>query len=148
MGDAEVAGVALLVIAYAAVSMRAERLPVSMPMLFVAAGVFAGFADLVDVSADLEAIALLAEVTLAVILFSDAVRIDLGRLRRHLSIPARLLGIGLPLTMVLGAMVNSFLFPDLAIVQVALLAAILAPTDAALGAAVVEDRSVPIRARL
>lgn len=148
MGAGEIAAVALLVVAYAAVSKRAERWPVTMPMLFVAAGAVTGLAGLVDVSADNAAIALLAEVTLAVILFSDAVRIDLGRLRRGLGVPVRLLAIGLPLTIVLGAGMNSLLFPDLSFVQVALLAAILAPTDAALGAAVVEDTSVPIRERL
>lgn len=148
MEPAEVAALGVLVVAFAAVSMRIERWPVSMPMVFAAAGLFASLTGMVDISADEEAIALLAEVTLAVILFSDAVRIDLRRLRSYLGVPARLLGIGLPLTIIVGALFNSLLFPDLPFVQVALLAAILAPTDAALGAAVVENKGVPIRERL
>ena len=148
MGAAEIAVVALLLVVYAAISRSAEKWPVSMPMLFVAAGAVTGLSGLVDVSADSAAIALLAEVTLAVILFSDAVRIDLGRLRRALGTPVRLLTIGLPLTIVLGTAMNSVFFPDFPLAQVALLAAILAPTDAALGAAVVEDTAVPIRERL
>jgi NhaP-type Na+/H+ or K+/H+ antiporter len=148
LGSAEVAVIGVLVIAYAAVSMRIEHWPLTMPMVFMGAGLLFDLAGWIDVSADVGAIALLAEITLAVILFSDAVRIDLRGLRRFLGIPARLLGIGLPLTVLMGAWVNSLLFPDLPFAQVALLAAILAPTDAALGAAVVEDESVPVRERL
>lgn len=148
MEPVEVAALGVLVVAFAAVSMRIERWPVSMPMVFAAAGLLASVTGMVDISADEEAIALLAEITLAVILFSDAVRIDLRRLRKYLGVPARLLGIGLPLTIVMGAVFNSLLFPDVPFVQVALLAAILAPTDAALGAAVVENEGVPVRERL
>lgn len=148
MEPAEIAAVGVVVIAFAAVSMRIERWPLTMPMVFVAVGYVASALGAVEISADAEAIAVLSEITLAVILFSDAVRIDLRRLRRFLAIPSRLLGIGLPLTIILGAFVNSLLFPDLPFAQVALLAAILAPTDAALGSAVVEDENVPARERL
>lgn len=148
MEPAEIATVGVVVIAFAVVSMRIERWPLTMPMVFAALGLVASTFGLIDVSADEGAIALLSEITLAVILFSDAVRIDLRRLRRQLSIPARLLGIGLPLTIALGALANSMLFPELSFAQVALLAAILAPTDAALGSAVVEDDDVPVRERL
>ncbi|MFK7918154.1 MAG: cation:proton antiporter [Ilumatobacter sp.] len=148
MDPVEVAALGVLVVVFASVSMRIERWPISMPMVFTGAGLVASATGMVDISADEAAIALLAEVTLAVILFSDAVRIDLRRLRVHLGIPARLLGIGLPLTIVIGTIANSLLFPDLSLVHVALLAAILAPTDAALGAAVVESEGVPLRERL
>ena len=103
---------------------------------------------MVDLTPDTAGISLIAEVTLAVILFSDAVRIDMKRLRRQLAIPLRLLAIGMPLTIILGTLLNSLLFPDSGWVAVALLAAILAPTDAALGSAVIEDESVPVRERL
>ena len=148
MEPAEIAVIAGVVIVYAAVSMRVERWPLTMPMVFTALGLIGAWAGMIDVSADKEAIALLAEVTLAVILFSDAVRIDLRRLRRQLGVPVRLLIIGLPLTIAFGAFTNSLLFPDLPFVQMALLGAILAPTDAALGSAVVEDEDVPARDRL
>jgi NhaP-type Na+/H+ or K+/H+ antiporter len=148
MGPTEVAILCIVIVAYTVVSLRIERWPLTMPMIFVAIGVISNQSGMVDIAADTEAIALLAEVTLAIILFSDAVRIDMRRLRRYLTIPARLLGIGLPLTIVLGTLFNSLLFPTLPLVQVALIAAILAPTDAALGAAVVEDETVPVRDRL
>ncbi len=148
MGPVEITVVATLVVAFAAVSMRIEHWPVTMPMVFVAAGAVAAAFEAIEINAEIESIAVLAELTLAVILFSDAVRIDLRRLRRHLGLPIRLLGIGLPLTIALGALVNALLFADRPFAQVALLAAVLAPTDAALGSAVVEDEAVPARDRL
>lgn len=148
MGPVEITVVATLVVAFAAVSMRIEHWPLTMPMVFVAAGAATAAFDAIEIDAEIESIAVLAELTLAVILFSDAVRIDLRRLRRHLGLPVRLLGIGLPLTIALGALVNALLFPDRPFAQVALLAAVLAPTDAALGSAVVEDEAVPARDRL
>ncbi|BAN02171.1 cation:proton antiporter [Ilumatobacter coccineus] len=148
MGPVEITLVAALVVAFAAVSMRIEHWPLTMPMVFVAAGAATAAFDAIEIDAEIGSIALLAELTLAVILFSDAVRIDFRRLRRHLGLPVRLLGIGLPLSIALGALVNALLFPELPFAQVALLAAILAPTDAALGSAVVEDTVVPARDRL
>lgn len=148
MAPVEIIVVATLIVAFATVSMRIEHWPLTMPMVFVAAGAVTAAFEAIRIDAEIEAIALLAEITLAVILFSDAVRIDLRRLRRHLGLPARLLGIGLPLTIVFGALINALLFPDLPFAQVALLAAVLAPTDAALGSAVVEDEVVPVRDRL
>jgi hypothetical protein len=54
---------------------------------------------------------LLAEATLALVLFTDAVRVKLGTLRRESALPARLLGIGLPLTIVAGTLAGLALFP-------------------------------------
>jgi len=144
----EVAAIGLLIVAFAAVSMRIEHWPLTMPMVFVGAGMLTEAIGVVDLTPDTEAISLIAEVTLAVILFSDAVRIDMKRLRRQLEIPLRLLAIGMPLTIILGTVLNSLLFPESGWVTVALLAAVLAPTDAALGSAVIEDESVPVRERL
>lgn len=144
----QIAAVALVVIVFGAVSRKLDRWPLTMPMVFASLGLVVAATGLLRVSADNESILLLAEITLAVILFSDAVRIDVPRLRRHVIIPVRLLGIGLPLTIAFGALVNSLLFPDLPFAQVALLAAVLAPTDAALGSAVVEAEEVPVRERL
>lgn len=148
MGPSEVAVLGVAVIAFAVVSTRIERWPLTMPMVFVAAGAIGEATGAVNVAPDRAAIALLAEVTLAIILFSDAVRVDVRRLRRYLAIPLRLLGVGLPLTILLGTLINRLLFPELPLVQVALIAAILAPTDAALGSAVIEESTVPVRDRL
>ena len=144
----EVTAVAVLLFGFALVSRRIERWPLTMPMLFVGLGWLGDATELIEVSTDGEVIALVAEITLAVILFSDAVRIDPSRLRRHLALPSRLLVVGLPLSIALGTVIALGLFGDLPVAQAALLAAILAPTDAALGSAVVEDESVPTRDRL
>ena len=94
---------------------------------------------------DLKAFGLrsLAEFTLAMVLFTDAANADIRFVRRNLGIPQRLLLIGLPLTILLGMVFAWVLFPSLALLEVALLAAILAPTDAALGAPVVTNQAVP-----
>lgn len=118
-------------------------------MLYVTAGIVLGpdVAGVLQVKLDDESVVLAAELTLAVLLFSDAARIDSGILRESLSLPGRLLGIGLPLTIALGTAVTALLLTDLTWVEAALVAAVLAPTDAALGQAVVSDARVPVRIR-
>lgn len=84
-----------------------------------------------------------AELTLGLILFSDAASLKITSLRREYPVPMRLLFIALPLTILSGAGVAAILFEDIPIAQALLIAAILAPTDAALGAAVASSQSVP-----
>ena len=100
-----------------------------------------------DLHTDEHGVSLLAEATLAVVLFNDASRIDLRALRRSYSIPARLLGIGLPLTIVAGAIAGAAVLSTLTVAEAVVLAVVLAPTDAALGQAVVMDPAVPARIR-
>jgi NhaP-type Na+/H+ or K+/H+ antiporter len=90
---------------------------------------------------------LLAELTLAVVVFSDSANANLPVVRRFERLPIRLLLIGLPLTIALGFGVGVPLFSDLTLVQVAILATMLAPTDAALGKAVVTNKAVPAPVR-
>ena len=82
--------------------------------------------------------------TLSLVLFSDAAALRTQRFRQEAVLPGRLLGIGLPLTIVLGAIVALGLFPELALFEAVVLAVLLAPTDAALGQTVVSDRRVPV----
>lgn len=147
MDETQIAIVAGLLIAFALVSRRIERWPLTMPMVFIGAGVLADATDVVNFDLEISAVTVLGELTLAVILFSDALRINTTSLRRDAGLPGRLLMIGLPLSIVAGTLICAGLFPDLSIWEAALVAAILAPTDAALGQAVVEDRSVPVRIR-
>jgi NhaP-type Na+/H+ or K+/H+ antiporter len=141
--------VALALIAFGLVSKKLEGSIVTGPMLFSVFGFVAGPAllGLVPVHVSNESVHLLAEVTLILVLFSDAANIDLAQLRRDHNLPVRMLGIGMPLTIVLGAAAALFLFDDLSFWEAALLAAILVPTDAALGQAVVSNRLVPVRIR-
>lgn len=138
-----------IVIAYAAVSGRLEGTSITAAMFFTAAGVLVGIdaLDLVSPSATGAGVQLLAEATLTVVLFSDASRIDLALLRREIGVPVRLLGIGLPLTIVLGFVAALVLLPDLAWAEALVLAVILAPTDAALGQTVVTYKRLPSSVR-
>ncbi len=141
--EADIVVIAALIVVFALVSRKVSDLPLTMPMVFVAAGALCDTTGVVELGVRNEGVAVLAEVTLAVILFGDAARMDVGSLRRDVTLPTRLLLIGFPLTVGLGAVLFSLLIPGLSGWEAALVAAILAPTDAALGQAVVEDRSVP-----
>jgi NhaP-type Na+/H+ or K+/H+ antiporter len=140
---------ALVVIGYAAVSRRLERSVISAAMVFVAAGLVAGPEVLgwLDLEIESEGVRLLAEATLTLVLFTDASRIDLRLLRREIALPARLLGIGLPLTIAAGTVVAAAVLTRLTWPEALVLAIVLAPTDAALGQAVVTDKRLPSRIR-
>ena len=139
----------LAVLAFAALSRRLESSLLTMPMVFTAFGWFMGRggANLMPVESERAIVHGIAEFTLILVLFSDASHIDLRTLRRGAGIPARMLLIGMPLTMVLGTLVVHFFSPALSWVLALLVAAILTPTDAALGQAVVSSPSVPLRLR-
>jgi NhaP-type Na+/H+ or K+/H+ antiporter len=93
------------------------------------------------------AIHFIAEATLILVLFADSARIDLKQVRRDHSIPVRMLLIGLPLTIAAGTIIAVLLFPSASIWEAALLASLLAPTDAALGQPVLNARAIPVRIR-
>jgi NhaP-type Na+/H+ or K+/H+ antiporter len=141
--------VAVFVLAYSLVSRRLESTPITGPMVFVFAGIMFGSESLGLMSGEMAqgGVRLLAEATLVLLLFTDAIRIDLAVLRRNVKLPARLLGVGLPLTIITGGLLATLVFPDFGFWEAALLAAILSPTDAALGRAVVTNKRVPGRIR-
>jgi NhaP-type Na+/H+ or K+/H+ antiporter len=145
----QLAAVSLALIAYAAISARVDGTPLTPPILFAAAGLLLGIdgLGLVDPDPDGHGVKLLAEATLAVVLFADASRIDLAALRSEAGFPARLLGIGLPLTIVAGFAAALVVLPGLAWPEALVLAVVLAPTDAALGQAVVTLERLPVRIR-
>ena len=116
-------------------------------MLFVAFGLVAWKTELIVLNPDHILVHSLAEVTLVVVLFADAARIDIRRLRSEHSIPIRLLFAGIPLTVLLGTGAALVILPALSIWEAALIASILAATDAALGQAVVTSEAVPLRIR-
>jgi NhaP-type Na+/H+ or K+/H+ antiporter len=102
------ATIAVLLVAYAAFSRRLQLMSVSGAMFFTTAGLLAGpVLGLLDLRLESEQVKLLAEVTLTLVLFADASRISLRALRREFAIPLRLLGIGLPLTIVAGTLVGA-----------------------------------------
>ena len=141
--------VAVLLIGYGAVSRRLQRSVITQAMVFAIVGLVIGnrFLHLVDLAPASVIIRYLAEATLAVVLFTDAVRVRLPRLRHEAAVPVRLLGIGLPLTIIAGTVVGMLVFPDLNLWTAAALATMLAPTDAALGLPVISNRKLPSRIR-
>ena len=143
------AGIALVLMGYAAVSGRLAITPVTQAMVFVAIGLLAGnrALGLIETDAAGQFVRHLAEATLTLVLFTDAVRVNLGRLRRESLVPARLLGVGLPLTILAGTLAGLALLPGLDLWTAAALATMLAPTDAALGLPVVSNRRLPSRIR-
>ncbi len=141
--------VALFIVAFAFVSRRLSSTILTPQIIFVGFGVVIGNSvlDIVDLSFDNGVVITLAELTLVLVLFTDAARI---RLRGHWAeqtIPLRMLGIGMPLIIVAGAVFALVLFDTLSIWEALLLAAILAPTDAALGQVIMLSKSVPRRIR-
>lgn len=133
---------------YALVSRRLTTTPISGPMVFVGLGLVAHATGILDpIQVGGSGIGNVLELTLALLLFSDATRIHLRSWQADGDLPTRLLAIGMPLTIVLGTFAASWVFPNFGLVAAALIASILAPTDAALGKAVVTNPSVPIRIR-
>ena len=141
--------IALTLLAVAAISRRLSGTPVTPTMVFVAVGLLVGpqVLDGIDLESSSATVRALAEATLALVLFCDASRIDLGQLRRAVVLPVRLLGIGLPLTIALGALAAAAIFGELSVEEAVILAVVLAPTDAALGQAVVTEPRIPARIR-
>jgi sodium/hydrogen antiporter len=140
--------IALIVLVYAVWVRRLSSVNVSAAMFFTTAGLVAGpVLGLLDLHLHGEEVKLLAEITLVLVLFSDASRISPGALRRGATVPVRLLGIGLPLTIVAGTVVGVLVLPHLSAAEALILAVMLACTDAALGQAVVTDESLPSRIR-
>lgn len=118
-------------------------------MVFVAVGAIVGssMTGALEVNVGNEVALAITEITLALVLFADASSLSLRAVEGDAWTPGRLLVIALPLTMLAGTLVARGLFPEVGWAAAALIAVILAPTDAALGMAVVSNRSVPARIR-
>ncbi len=142
---AVLAVVSACILIWGLVSARLERWDISAPIAFVLLGlaVTHGPTALIHVNLHSTAILSVAEVTLALVLFADASRVNIRALRADVALPARLLGIGLPLTIGAGAGVAALLFGGSGIWVAAAIGAIVAPTDAALGASIMSDERVP-----
>jgi NhaP-type Na+/H+ or K+/H+ antiporter len=140
---------AIVVFCYSILSDRLETAIIGGAVTFTVVGLVLGPQGLgvLDLTLNFGALSVLAELTLALLLFSDAAKADLRELMRSEVVPRRLLLVGLPLTILLGTGVGMLFADTLSIIEIALLATILAPTDAALGKAVVTDQRVPNRIR-
>ncbi len=134
---------------YSLISHRLEGSMLTAPMIFVAIGLLVspeGF-DFVSILTNNELVLVFAEIALVLILFSDAARIDFHTLKGNRNYPTRLLLIGLPLTIFMGAVAAIMIFTDLSLPEAALIGVILSPTDAGLGQVIVNSPLVPVRIR-
>ena len=140
---------AFFILLYSATAGGISRTPISGAIVFTVFGLMVGplFLGWLHLDIGNEGLRSVAELTLAVVLFTDAANADLGALRKNSSVPERLLLLGLPLTILLGFLAAGLVFPQFGLLELAVLATILAPTDAALGAAVVADERVPTNIR-
>jgi sodium/hydrogen antiporter len=141
--------VAALFVLWGLVSARLERVNVSAPITFVVLGLAVAHEplSLLEVHITSSTLRSVAEITLALVLFSDASRVNVRALRADLALPVRLLGIGLPLTIATGAACAAALFGGVDVWVAAVIGAIVAPTDAALGASIMQNERVPGRVR-
>jgi sodium/hydrogen antiporter len=143
--EGAVAVVAAVLLAYAVVERRLQQTPISGAMVFTAVGLLTSeqVTGLITPLHHGHGATTFLELTLVIVLFTDAMVISGARWAAEAPLPGRLLGLGLPLTMVAGWVLAMVLVPDAGIWGAALLAAVLAPTDSALGLPVITNQRVP-----
>ncbi|MEP2651538.1 MAG: cation:proton antiporter [Paraglaciecola sp.] len=143
-------GILMLLFCISGYTMLAKRLSqtvITAPIIFLSIGfILASLGIFTEIETE-EIIHLVAEIALIVLLFLDASQINLKRLKHKNTWPLRMLLIGLPLCIVIGTLVGLLFFPEWPWLFVALVASVLAPTDAALGEAVIQNKSVPVNTR-
>ncbi|MGB8652030.1 MAG: cation:proton antiporter [Mycobacteriales bacterium] len=145
MTSATVAVVVATVFVWGALSARLERADLTAPIVFVLVGVVLAASVTVDKDVETETVKLLTEVTLVWVLFSDAARVGVHELRSDAGVFGRLLGLALPLSVIAGWLLAWGLFGGFDLWLALLVGSALAPTDAALGAAVITNPAVPHR---
>lgn len=130
-------------IAYAMVAKRLSKTPITAPIIFLLVGISIAYFNLMHMEEAKHTLHLVMEVTLIILLFLDAAKIDVKALTSTRIWPLRMLLIGLPLAVLFGTLLAVLIFPGYPLALAALIAAIMAPTDAALGQAVVTNQEVP-----
>jgi NhaP-type Na+/H+ or K+/H+ antiporter len=138
---------ALVTVAVTTVAKRLAPTPVTVPLIFITVGVLLSNTGLFPLPGAEDILHITAEVALVILLFLDAAKVNLRELLRERTIPLRMLLLGLPVAILLGAVAAWALLPGWPIFALALIAAILSPTDAALGQSVITDETVPERER-
>ena len=141
--------IALIVLLYGFFSRILEDYNISGPMLFTLFGFLLSplALNITSISINDDIVKTIAEIALIIILFSDSSTINIRKFKDKWKIPTRLLLIGLPLTIISSTYFGTFILTDESLIHILLMSLILAPTDAALGKAVVVDKSVPLNIR-
>ena len=140
---------AIFAFVFSVIAGKVERGIIGGPIIFIGFGLLAGpmGVGLLDFSVNNAQLRVIADLTLALVLFIDAANADLSVLGSHSKIPQRMLIVGLPLCIALGVVCGLVLFPGVSLFELCVLATMLAATDAALGKAVVTNKAVPARVR-
>jgi NhaP-type Na+/H+ or K+/H+ antiporter len=138
-------GILVVFIAYSLLSRVIDRSILTLPIIFMVVGYVlseplrtAAPPQVLD-----EGKRLLAEITLVLVLFSDASHVQFSKLKQNWRLPARMLLLGLPLSVAFGTLITWLISPESGIAMALLTAAVLTPTDAALGQSVVTSADVP-----
>lgn len=141
--------VAFFILLYSVFAKKIEGSVISGPFLALAFGVLFGplLLNLFQANVETEEYRIIAELALALVLFTDASKANLRVLESNIGLPVRLLLIGLPLCIVFGVLGGFLIFKGYSWIELGILAVMLAPTDAALGKAVVSNPSVPTKIR-
>jgi NhaP-type Na+/H+ or K+/H+ antiporter len=143
--------IALCLLGFALVRVRLASTVVTGPMIFAGVGLLVGGSGLGIISLEgdtaVTVVNIVLQATLALVIFTDASALHISSWRKDADLPARLLGIGLPLTIVVGWIVAALVLTDLTLWEAAVLGTIVSPTDAALGKAVISNPRVPERIR-
>ena len=142
-------GIFICFIAYSLFTKAISRTVFTLPMIFTAVGLAA--AEPVSMMAAPQVLdetkRILAEITLILVLFADASHVRFSDLKKNYKLPLRMLVVGMPLSILLGVVVIFMLNPGAGLAMALLTAAVLTPTDAALGQTVVSSENVPLKLR-
>lgn len=130
------------------VSSLAHRTVLSTAALFLVAGFLLGpgMFNVIPLTPESPIVETLAELALFAVLFSDGMRVGWQDLRSAWKLPGRALGWGLPLTLIITALLAKYVV-GLDWPEALLVGAILAPTDPVFAAALVGNEKVPGRLR-
>ena len=131
------------------ISRRVQNTIITLPMVYTLFGIILGglVLNLIPLTPENWVVKLIAELTLVIVLATDASRINVRGLFRDHNLPVRLLSVGLPLTMVFGTIAAVLIFTELSVWEAVILGVVLSPTDASLGQSVVSNPKVPKRIR-
>lgn len=138
-----------VLLAYGLLSRVLQARSLTPQIVLLVSGIAVGLAirGSSEVTVDTEVLHVAGEFALVLALTVDAARIDVAALRGTAGLPIRLLAIGLPLTIAAGILAALAILPGVTVLDALILATLVAPTDAALGAVVVSSERVPLRIR-
>ena len=140
----------ILVFCYAVISGLVKRWYLAPALIFVVLGMLVGPSGLGLVEGGgqaTHAFTVLAELALIVGLFNQASRLDWRGVLRRGWLTLRLLAIGIPASIALGTLTAAVLLPVLPLWEAVCLAVIVAPIEATMIEALLDDRRIPERVR-